>query len=514
MGVVPSPRDGLTAARQRLAGRVLARIGRDGLVQAPCRSRALESALALPLLRRYAPHPAAAARLTGHLRHRAAARPEPRLDALVAAAALRPGGSGRALGSVLDGFVHFTGARKRLLLRAVDTALAGPGAAPASASPADLGGTTADLHPWSAAVVTACLVIETGRADTAQRRLLLAAQRGPGIWEGHVLCHLLTLHALARLGGHEDVVTAGVAGLPAHQRADGGFPFICGEEVFVSALAASALAGSADETARRAAHRVCGRLARLQGDDGGWAYAPRVEQTDVDTTCVVLEALRATDPARHHGAVRAGERYLLALRGADGGFPTYRAGAPSEVVMTAAAAGTLDPAAPGAPEVLAGALTFITGRQNPAGTYEEGWSRSDANALLRTQWALRRAALVPDPAVRRAAREATGRALGYLAVSRNADGGWGQRPGEPSDPVSTAFSLGTEAVAGAASEPSLRRGLGYLLSRQAGDGSFPSRPDSTGPRGLVFDVPALADVYVLRALTCVQSLGGTGRSER
>ncbi|CAM5321737.1 prenyltransferase/squalene oxidase repeat-containing protein [Streptomyces abikoensis] len=362
-------------------------------------------------------------------------------------------------------------------------------------------------------MVAACQVIQTGRADAAQLRLLLAAQRGPRVWEGHVLCHLLTLHALCRLGGHDHVVVQGVARLLACQAADGGFPFICGEEIFVSAVAASALARSGQTAARHAARRLSGRLARVQAGDGGWAYARQVRQTDLDTTCVALGALRAADPARHRDAVQAGERYVRAMRGTDGGFPTYQAGAPSEAVMTAAAAGALDPNGPGMPGLLADAITFITGRQNPDGTYEAGWSRSEANALLRTQLALRRARLVPDPAVRRAAQEATGRALSYLAATRNPDGGWGQRPGEPSDPISTAFSLATERVASRASAPSLQRGLDYLLAQQASDGSFPSRPDSTGPRGLVFDVPALADVYVLNALTCIERAHGARQEQ-
>ena len=85
-----------------------------------------------------------------------------------------------------------------------------------------------------------------------------------------------------------------------------------------------------------------------------------------------------------------------------------------------------------------------------------------------------------------------------VVKSQNADGGWGQQAGDPSDALSTAYALmtlSTQSTPGPAAQ-----GVAYLLTQQRPDGSIASIPDSIGPRPFRFTVPVLADVFALLAL--------------
>nr|WP_236648980.1 prenyltransferase/squalene oxidase repeat-containing protein [Streptomyces clavuligerus] len=68
--------------------------------------------------------------------------------------------------------------------------------------------------------------------------------------------------------------------------------------------------------------------------------------------------------------------------------------------------------------------------------------------------------------------------------------------------MSTAYAV--IALSGAPGHTAvLGRALAYLLDRQQDDGGFSSRPDQAGPRPLLHDIPALADVNVLLGLSFV-----------
>jgi squalene-hopene/tetraprenyl-beta-curcumene cyclase len=147
---------------------------------------------------------------------------------------------------------------------------------------------------------------------------------------------------------------------------------------------------------------------------------------------------------------------------------------------------------------LDGAAAFLLRRQRPDGTFERGWSLSEANAMFRAMLALRHGAeatpVTPAAAIERAF-ESCAR---YLTAAQNDDGGWGQRAGDPSDVLSTSYSLltlGACAVTGP-----VPRAHEYLLAQQRGDGGYLSIPDSAGPRPIPHDVPVLADAFVLLAL--------------
>lgn len=147
-------------------------------------------------------------------------------------------------------------------------------------------------------------------------------------------------------------------------------------------------------------------------------------------------------------------------------------------------------------------MLYLIARQRPDGMFERGWSLSETNAAFRALFALRH---YPDP---RAAgmlasiQAATDNALAGLMGSQNIDGGWGQRPGETSDVLSTSYALlASTAVPGDSTVVMLERGVEYLLARQRPDGGFTSIPDSAGPRPIPHDVPILADAFALLALS-------------
>ncbi|WP_346137113.1 prenyltransferase/squalene oxidase repeat-containing protein, partial [Lentzea roselyniae] len=176
--------------------------------------------------------------------------------------------------------------------------------------------------------------------------------------------------------GHSDLVGRGITRLQVAQRADGGFPFIRNESIFVTALAGVGLAGTSPRLTGRLLE-LADRIAKLQQLDGGWGFAVGVAQTDVDDTSVALEFLRAVDSRRYRQEITAGLGYLRRIRGEDGGFPTYVPGAASEVAMTAAAANAIRPGDPEGTRTLRHALEFLAERQHSDGTFEQ-WGELQA----------------------------------------------------------------------------------------------------------------------------------------
>lgn len=480
----------LTAARRRLADRVAAGID-AGLEPAPCRSRVLETALALRLLDSSG-HTRSRDELARFLDARRRAEPAGTFDHVLADCVL----TGTPLpaditAGVLGDFEHFTAGRKRTLLEAI-TVVSGRPRSGNAPPPQDGTG----LHRWASITATASQVIIAGRATSGQREELLAALAHPGIRDGHLLCHLLSTHALLGLPGTEEVVASATRRVTATIRDDGGIPFIERLDVFCSALAGLGLVATSGGGAQ--AGEIGERIAGLQSPDGGWAYASGVEQSDVDSTAVCVELLTCLDRRHYAPQISRAAEYLHDVRGHDGGFPTYLRGAKSEVAMTAAVANAVGLDAGGA-EVLKGAAEFIVRSQRHDGTFEPGWSRSTANTQCRVVLALNRADAVVDARTRSWLRAAVTRTVDRLVRDQNDDGGWGHRRGEPSDPISTSFALICLARSryGSAAVPA---GLRHLLARQHLDGGFASRPDSTGPRGFVYDVPVLANLYALLAL--------------
>lgn len=521
--LVPWPeevdRDQLHEATSRLVAHVGGQVGDDGAIRGKCLSRVLESALALSLMTRTGVAPPARSRVLGYLRGHLDSSQE--FDRVLAALAV-----GRATGraSVDDADIvgkltemllgaapSFISVRRRRMLYAVLSLFGCP--VPSDAAPAAGDEAPTDVvHSWAAvqqAAVTLVLATATGVSNAASEaalRTLSAVRPAETVWEGYVLLHLLTLHGLAGVPGHEKTVRGGLETLLRYQCEDGGFPFVVHLQHWCTSTAGIALAaaGGPPDVLRRmarslAAHDVdearrslCLSLSRGEPLAGGWSIGPEVAQNDVDCTSCILEFLHAEDPVAHGHLVRRGVDALLAVQGADGGFPTYVAGAASEPCMTAAAVNALAPH-PSTAAARERALAYLAGSQQPHGGFEPGWSRSRLHAMFRA----RLAACTADPTDRRTARMAE-RIERSVRETQNPDGGWGMQPGDPSDDISTAYGL-IVMCHGTGARP-VGRALSWLLAQQGADGGFGGPPDMVGPRPFPYHIPVLTDAPVLLAL--------------
>ena len=514
----------LRDATSRLVTHVSGQIDGGGAIRGECHSRVLESALALTLMTRTGAAAPARDRVLAFLRGHLGSSQE--FDRVIATLAV-----GRATGrasagdadivdkltdALLGAAPAFISARRRRMLYAVLSLLGCP--LPADAAPAaDEAAPTDPAHSWSAvqqAAVTLVLATATGvsnAATAAALRTLTAVRPATTVWEGYVLLHLLSLHALAGVPGQEETVRGGLETLLRHQRDDGGFPFVVDLQHWCTSTAGIALAatGSPPGVLRAmaqalASHEIdesqrslCRSLSRGAPLADGWSFGPRVAQNDVDCTSCILEFLHAVDPVAHRGAVRRGVDGLLGVLGGDGGFPTYVAGAASEPCMTAAAVNALAPHPATAP-ARERALAFLADSQLPDGGFEPGWSRSRLHAMFRARLAACAAPLDDHRTARMADRIERS-----VRETQNADGGWGMQPGDPSDDISTAYGLITLCY-GTEDRP-VGRALSWLLERQNADGGYDGPPDMVGPRPFAYHFPILTDAPVLLAFGHVRS---------
>ncbi|MFD4906311.1 prenyltransferase/squalene oxidase repeat-containing protein [Kitasatospora purpeofusca] len=490
---------GLTPATTRLRTRLQDRIGPDGALRDPCHSRVLESTLLLALLDRTRREPDARAALAAYLTtHRDSPQP---LDRLLARAALHTHSDNADLLDV-DRFLaqapDFTGLRKRALLHAVLLLL---GATPTTGPPTAEAFSPRGLHTWARVQVTAVKAVlahahgQPHLVDPHDLDLLRATQQPGTVWEGNLLVHLSVLHALVPLPGHQALIADGIRTALAHQRADGGIPFICDEDTWLTATAGIAL--HAADAPRSVLDAVARRLLHLQHPAGGWSYTEHARLADADCTSAAIEVLHLTGPHTDRRPIHHAVDALNALRGPDGGFPTYLAGAPSEACMTAAAANALSTQGHHQHTALGSALGFLSDQQRPDGSFPPDWSSSRHHTVFRAVLAAARHGGCRTPG--HPAWRVTRKAVRLVTDSQNSDGGWGRQDGAVSDALSTAYALITLSAAGRAPGPAAR-GAAYLLTQQRTDGSIASTPDSIGPRPFGFTVPALADVFALLAL--------------
>ncbi|MFI6764597.1 prenyltransferase/squalene oxidase repeat-containing protein [Streptomyces sp. NPDC050355] len=491
----------------RLAARVSQSFDDRGAFREACDSRVAESTMMLALLRREGCLPAVQQSLVRFL---AARRRDPLLNSVerhLADVSLGTAPGEDRAKELLGGFDHFTAGRKQLMLR---TYLAVLGAEPYP----DVDVTAIDYHghaTWVELALCAMKILNAygqGRPDLVREEdhAFLVRRLSEGrrdIWEANVSAHLMALLAIHEFAPGSQPIRDGIGALLAVRNPDGGLPFIPDYTVFFGALAGLALATvDADPLLL---HRIGDYLTGQQSDNGSWPFTERVLQTDVEGAGAVIEALRAVDPERYRAALVRGADYLVAMPNGDGGFPTYLRGHPSEVVMTANAVNALAPEWRTYAHVLDPAVAFLLDAQKPDGTYERSWSLSEAHAIRRVVHALHR---VPESARPRFApgiAQAYARAGAYLEQSQNPDGGWGQRNGDDSDPISSAHALSAAAVLGAPEW--CGRGLTYLLRQQRPDGGFTSVPDQVAPRPLPYNFPGMADLYVLTALGDLRRLG-------
>lgn len=502
----PLPPPLLAAAsqgRDRLLRHLVSRIDLDGAIREQCGSRILESALLLRLLQKEGANEAVQARLTAYLE---SAEPDGELSAIIADAALGRGNAQRA-SQYLSSFSHDTGSRKSLLIR---TLFALFGLVPF----VDLLG----AHPihymgfasWTEVTLCAIKLLRAHALRQTEPAAELEADRsflasrlgsvGPGrVYEGNLLAHLIALFALQTRGPGDPFVRDGAAAMSRYQRADGGVPFITGQEIWVTALAGAAMAGTGGD--RTFLLPMADKVASWQLPDGGWAYSEDARQSDVDDASRCVDFLSTVDPVRYADAIRRGEEYLVHMADPKtGGFPTYVRGHASDVDVTAGSVIALVPFWDKHSALLGKSVEYLLDEQAADGTYPLAWTMSNCSVIGHVLDALRRVPS-PSPAVAQRITRAAHDGVHYVHTAQNSDGGWGQQPGQPSDVLSTAHAIPPLSNHGI--PHALHRGVSYLLSHQQVDGGFSSPPDQVGPRPLAYDFPILADVHALNALNAV-----------
>lgn len=485
-----------TDCRQRLADFLAGQVAPDGRLVDFCQSRILETALLLQLLRAEDTDGATAGEqeaLRGYLE---AASPPDEGNAIIRDAALGSPDVARAA-RFRATFTHTTGARKQILLGTVFSLF---GLVPMADLPtvAAYRGQAA----WTEMVLCANNILGSHARgeDAVEDQAFLVGCLTTGLagrpWHGNVLAHLIALHALRTFQPKGPLLAAGITAVSGTRRPDGGVPFIGSQDVYLTAMAGIALAAVGDK--HDVVARMADWLAGVQLPDGGWGYCTETTQTDVDDTSRCVELLRAVGPHRYRTVIAAAEDYLVAMAGPEGGFPTYLAGHPSEPDMTAGAVIALSADWDRHAGVLDAAVGYLLDQSRDDGTYELSWTLSESSVICHVLDALERA---PGAARDERIQRAVNNSVVRLCSTQNDDGGWGRRPGDPSDVLSTA-----QAIASLARSPqlaALHRAGRWLRAQQRTDGRFSSIPDQAGPRPHPYDYPSLASIHTLNALNAL-----------
>ncbi|QDY79875.1 prenyltransferase/squalene oxidase repeat-containing protein [Streptomyces qinzhouensis] len=574
---------GIDRTRARVAARLHEQVSPDdGAVRARCESRVLESALLLLLLRRAGLMPGAQEQLTRYLDRRrqssfhGALAPHsaalPMSPSIEVSAAFDMALINVTLSSVssrsedqsrdrsmmaqwLHGFSHETGSRKKLLLQ---TVLALFDLVPHNASAGADMGDYRGFASWTELALCAIHImhrvgvtggISSPRARTVpprDREFLLAALRkgeqGP-VAGGHLLAHILALHALHLIEPDHPLVARGATRVMEGSNSDGGIPFVIHMTVTLTAATGSALAGTGAATPDHipALLRMGRYVSAQQKPDGGWSYTEGTEQSDVDDTyyCATFlrQLSRKLSSHQFTGAIARAARYMQETANPDGGLPTYRKGHASEATMTAGAIlvlASLDPpdstadsrdaignTAVSASETLSRATTYLLAAQHDDGTFERSWSLAETNSIQRSVDAL--SALLQPGRLHPTARLMTGpgrqkvhgalsRAAHYLRTAQNPDGGWGHTKASPSDVLSTSYAVAALASPALCDSElrTLQKGLTYLLAGHEADGTYISIPDQGGPRPLPYDFPIVPNIFALQALNSARACFRSG----
>lgn len=271
------------------------------------------------------------------------------------------------------------------------------------------------------------------------------------------------------------------------------------------------------EAVRRAAVWVLGRRGNDRGD---WIETvPQIPHAgfyfeyanpfypDCDTTSQSLTSLAKVDLGLGDEGGRAQKasfealEWLLAMQSRDGGWAAFDKNCDREILTQVPFAdhnamidpSTVDVTARGL-EALAAigfdvtypaagrAVEFLRREQEPDGAWYGRWGCNYIYGTYLALWALRRiGADLTEPYVRKGGE--------WLRRYQNPDGGWGEglasyddpslRGQGPSTPSQTAWALLGLIAAGERDSDAVRRGVEFLLRRQAPDGSWPE-PEWTG----------------------------------
>jgi squalene-hopene/tetraprenyl-beta-curcumene cyclase len=253
---------------------------------------------------------------------------------------------------------------------------------------------------------------------------------------------------------------------------------------------------------RRGDHRGDWALTRPEAGPAGWYFEyANPFYPDCDTTAQVLTTLSkvempmGSDHAICQRAIYEGHEWHLGMQNEDGGWAAFDRGCDKEILTKVPFAdhnamidpSTADLTARGleaiaeigfGPEYPPArrAIRFLKREQEPDGSWYGRWGCNYIYGTYLSLWGLSRIG-VPhgDPAVRRA--------TAWLRSCQNEDGGWGESLASyedpslkgvgPSTPSQTAWAILGLIASGERDGDSVRRGIKFLLHRQAENGSWP-----------------------------------------
>ncbi len=391
-------------------------------------------------------------------------------------------------------------------------------------------------------------------ALTAAERWVVKRQEADGGWGGIQPPWVYSLMALHLQGYPLDhpVIRAGLAGLDSFTVRDGDAMWLeaCQSPVWDTALATVALADAGmdrdDPALVRAAEWLLDRqVLDVAGDwarrrprlpSGGWAFEyHNVNYPDVDDTPICALALRRVDhpdPARVEQAVRRAVEWIIGMQSNDGGWGAFDADNTRTIVrelpfcdfgevidppsadVTAHAIELLFQEEGSAARVSAGrGLRWLLNEQEPGGSWFGRWGVNHIYGTWSVLCALKEARMPAEDARVR-------RAVEWLELHQNPDGGWGEDCRSYEDPdwvgrgdstaSQTAWALLALHAAGAVSSDAVRRGIDWLLASQRDDGTW-DEPQYTGtgfPGDFYINYHLYRLIFPVMALgRCLEALG-------
>ncbi len=288
----------------------------------------------------------------------------------------------------------------------------------------------------------------------------------------------------------------------------------CVSPVWDTALACHALAETGDDESLKRARRGADWLASKQITDtvgdwavqrpglapAGWAFQyANPHYPDVDDTAAVIAALDRLDGARHKPVIESGAAWLRGMASKEGGWgafdidnthyalnhiPFADHGAlldppTADVSARCVSALSVLGARRDDPSVQAG-VAYLLRTQEADGSWFGRWGTNYVYGTWSALAALNAAGVAHDhPQVRRA--------VNWLLAKQRDDGGWGEDgrsywDGQPrgegteSTPSQTAWALLGLMAAGEGRNPSVARGVDYLMRTRNGEGLWDETP--------------------------------------
>jgi len=346
------------------------------------------------------------------------------------------------------------------------------------------------LHQQSPSRNPAARLVRRLAAGAVRRKLRLLQPENGGFLEATPLTAFTCMSLTPVAGPCDPTVLNCLRFLRASMRQDGSWPIDTNLCVWLTTGAMNALAAGRSDNDARPADMSREELQALAGwigacqyrrqhpytgaAPGGWGWTDLPGGVpDVDDTSGALLALHAA--GGDHG-ISQGVRWLLELQNSDGGWPTFCRGwgklpfdqscadVTAHALRALAATADQHPYPRAVEGAIGRGLAFLRAHQAADGSWSPLWFGNQAapqraNPVLGTSRVLMALAQLAP------ADQCAVKALGYLAASQNADGGWGGDTGVHSSVEETALAVCALSNWPATQHAALMGGVDYLVER-------------------------------------------------